>query len=238
MLLEVEDLHVHLGSLYIIQGISLEVREGVNIAVLGRNGSGKTTLLKTVMGMLKSSRGFIRFKGVDITEAPSYKRARMGIGYIPDTRRIFGNLTVKENLVLGATGVDKKLIEERIRRVTQVFPDLSRLMNRKARNLSGGQQQMLNIARAIMNPKRSLLLIDEPTEGLSPLYVKKISEAFEKLTREGITMIIVETKPMLVKRVAKRFVIISNGRIVEEGEVGELFDKPSLVKKYIGVEMG
>ncbi|MCE4613392.1 MAG: ABC transporter ATP-binding protein [Desulfurococcales archaeon] len=236
-LLELKDLHVHLGTLYIIQGVNFRVHEGENLAILGRNGAGKTTLLKSIMGILKPSKGSIKFRGRDITGARLHERARMGIGYVPDTRRIFGSLTVRENLLLGAAGIDKKIIPERLEFVLKIFPDLAKLMNHKARNLSGGQQQMLNIARIIVNPHRRLLLVDEPTEGLSPLYVKRISEAFEVLTREGVTIILVETKPLLVKRITKRYVILSHGKIVKEGDSGELFENPEIMRRYIGVEM-
>ncbi len=239
-MLEIQDLHVYLGPLYVIQGVSLRVERGEALFILGRNGSGKTTLLKTIVGFVALSRGRISYKGVDITSKPPYERARMGMRYIPDNRRLFTSLTVEENLLIGlsGSGYDGEKILERIEYIYSIFPDLKRLRRLKAGQLSGGQQQMLNIARSMASPDADLFLIDEPTEGLSPLYASKIASAIQDLVRGDRGVIIVETRPSTMRRVGGRYAIMSNGRIVSQGSIWDLEGSRDLIERYLGTAMG
>lgn len=233
--LEIEDLHVSIGPFQIIQGISFNLPVNESLALLGRNGAGKTTILKSIIGIIPPRKGSIRFLGKEIAGLPSYQIARMGVGYIPDTKRIFLNLTVEENLVLAMIKGKEINKEERLRMVYDIFPDLKRLRRLKGKALSGGQQQMLNIARGIVSSKNKLLLIDEPTEGLSPLFVKRIAEAFQRLKEQKISMILVGGKLGLVEQLAEGYVIISHGKIVHRGKTQDLRENKELVKRYLGV---
>jgi branched-chain amino acid transport system ATP-binding protein len=233
-ILEVENLHVFIGTFHVIQGISFNLPADENVALLGRNGAGKTTTLKSIIGMIPARKGSIRYMGRETVGLPSYQIARMGIGYIPDTRRIFSNLTVEENLALAMINEEKSK-EERLEMVYELFPDLRRLKNQKGKTLSGGQQQMLNIGRGIVSSKNRLLLIDEPTEGLSPLFVKNVTDAFIRMKEQKISMLLVEGRLSLVKQVAERYVIMSQGKIVKTGKMDELLENRELVKEHLGV---
>ncbi|MEM1610929.1 MAG: ABC transporter ATP-binding protein [Sulfolobales archaeon] len=236
-MLRVRDLRVYIGSLYILQGIHIDLNKGEILFLIGRNGAGKTTLLKTIMGFIKPSSGTIELDGIDITGEPPYVRARLGIRYVPDTRRLFTSLSVEENLMtsLLGLGLSKEKAMDRIEYVYSLFPDLKRLRKLRASQLSGGQQQMLNLGRAIASPNIKILLVDEPIEGLSPLYASKISDVLSKLSEEGISMIIVETRPMLMKRMSGRYAIINGGRIVSEGSTEDLHRDQILINTYLNL---
>lgn len=236
-LLNVRNLEVYIGSLYILQGISMDLYKGETLFLIGRNGAGKTTLLKTMMGFVKPSSGVIMFDGIDVTRDPPYVRARLGIRYVPDNKRLFTSLTVEENLMasLLGSGVSREKAMDRIEYVYSLFPDLKRLRKLRASQLSGGQQQMLNLGRAIASPNVKIFLVDEPVEGLSPLYASKILEVLSKLSEEGISMIIVETRPMLMKKMSGRYVIINGGRIVSEGFTEDLHRDQTLVSTYLDI---
>jgi len=235
-ILEIENLHVYIGHFYIIQGISFNVPEDKCVALLGRNGAGKTTTLKSIIGIIPPSSGSIRFAGKQIAGLPSYQIARMGIGYIPDaSKRVFPNLTVEENLKV-ALIKGKEIDEEiRLKMVYDIFPDLKRLRKLKAKALSGGQQQMLNIGRGIVSSNNKLLLIDEPTEGLSPLFVRKIMEAFIRIKEQKIPMLLVDGNLDLIKEIADECIIMSDGKIVQSGKTEELLEDKELIKRYLGV---
>ncbi|MFX1369347.1 MAG: ABC transporter ATP-binding protein, partial [Promethearchaeota archaeon] len=190
-LLELRDVHVYIGSFYILQGISLEVPKGEVTLLLGRNGAGKTTTMKTILGLYPPKEGSIFFKGEELSKLPTHKIVSKGIGYVPDTRRIFGTLTVEQNLIVARRKGDNEGDEqERLDLIYDLFPDFKGFLKQKAVTLSGGQQQMLAVARALMN-SNDLLLIDEPTEGLSPLLAKNLIDALDRL-KEFVTILLVE----------------------------------------------
>lgn len=212
--------------------IDLSVPDGSLICVMGRNGMGKTTLLKCIMGLLKASSGSIMFGGTDLLKRPAEARARIGIGYVPQGREIFSHLTVEENLRVGL-GVRKNGRREIPQRIFDLFPVLKQMLKRKGGDLSGGQQQQLAIGRAlVLEPK--LLILDEPTEGIQPNIVHEIGDIVLKLNREeGLTVLLVEQKLPFARRVASEFCILSNGRMVATGGIGELTDK--LVRAHLTV---
>ena len=234
-LLKVTDLHVYIGPFYIVQGVSFSLEKGECLVIIGRNGAGKTTLLKGIIGLTGPVYGSTVFDGVEINSLKTYERSRLGIGYVPDMKRIFPDLTVEENLILASLR-EGRVSKDRLEYVYSIFPDLKRLKNLKAGSLSGGQQQMLNIARALMQHNK-IILVDEPTEGLSPLYVNKISETLHFLLSEGISLLLAEGRPTLLKKLADKYAIMNNGKIVSQGTIDELFTKSELIKKHLGVEL-
>jgi len=240
ILLEIRSLAVNIGALYVIQGISLTIGDRELLFLLGRNGAGKTTLLKTIAGLIRPTSGSITYNGVDITNKPPYFRARLGIRYAPDNRRLFQSLTVEENLAVSlmSEGVSGDSMRDRIEYIYTIFPDLKRLRKLRASQLSGGQQQMLNIGRAIASPNLKVLLIDEPTEGLSPIYASKIAKVLGDLVSENksLSMVIVETKPSLMRKLGGRFVVINSGRIALEGSVDDILERPDLLSLYLGTK--
>jgi branched-chain amino acid transport system ATP-binding protein len=231
-LLNVEDIHTYIGPFYILQGVSFEAEKGKATVLLGRNGAGKTTILRSIMNMTPPKSGKITFKGEEITRWPTYKIARLGIAYIPSKRRIFGYLTVEENLKL-AFREREVPFEERLNFVLDVFPDLKDALKGKARNLSGGQQKMLLIARAMTN-RNELLLVDEPTEGLSPILVKRFTETFVKL-KEKVTLILVEQNFKLAREVGDECYILDMGRIVHHGSMDDVAENKELLRRHLGV---
>ncbi len=236
-LLEIQNAHVYIGSFYILQGISLVVPKGEVTLLLGRNGSGKTTTMKAILGIYPPREGNILFKGEEISDLPTYKIVNKGIGYVPDTRRIFGNLTVEQNLIVSRRkGSLKEDVQDRLNLIFELFPDMSRFFKQKGRTLSGGQQQMLAVARALMNDN-DLLLIDEPTEGLSPLLAKNLIAALDRL-KEFATILLVEQNFRTVSQLGDNFYIFDNGKIVHEGtNMKELMADKALVAQYLGVSI-
>ncbi len=236
-LLEIKDAHVYIGSFYILQGISMVVPKGEVTLLLGRNGAGKSTTMKAILGIHPPSEGQIVFKGEDISRLPTHNIVRKGIGYVPDTRRIFGSLTVEQNLVVSMRpkGLEEP-VNERLEFIFDLFPDMKRFYKQKAKSLSGGQQQMLAVARALMNDN-DLLLIDEPTEGLSPLLAKNLISALGRL-KEFATILLVEQNFRTVTELGDNYYIFDNGKIVHEGNnMGELVSDKELVAQYLGVSI-
>ena len=234
VILSVEDLHTFIGDFHILQGISFEALEGEITVLLGRNGAGKTTLMNTIMGFLPAREGRIIFKGKDITNLPTYERARLGIGYVPAARRIFRSLTVEENLRIAFRMKDVPF-EERLELVLDIFPDLKPALKRKAGHLSGGEQRMLLISRAIIN-KNELLLIDEPSEGLSPVLVRKLADVILRLKEEA-SILLVEQNFRLASRIGDTCYIIDRGRIVHKGPMREVAENKELIMRYLGVRI-
>ncbi len=236
-LLEIQDAHVYIGSFYILQGISLVVPKGEVTLLLGRNGSGKTTTMKAILGLYPPREGKIFFKDEEISKLSPHEIVRRGIGYVPDTRRIFGSLTVEQNLIVSVRkgGLGGKM-EERLEFIFDLFPDMKRAFKQRAGTLSGGQQQMLAVARALMNDN-DLLLIDEPTEGLSPILAKNLIEALERL-KEFATILLVEQNFRTVSKLGDNYYIFDNGKIVHEGNnMRELVTDKRLVSQYLGVSI-
>ncbi|MBQ2161656.1 MAG: ABC transporter ATP-binding protein, partial [Firmicutes bacterium] len=212
-MLEIKDLYVSYGMMEVLHGISVNVEDKELVSIIGPNGAGKTTLIKTIMGLVKPKSGTILYNGEDITHLPAHKRAGMGIGYVPEGRRVFGKLTVDENLRMGAYELkDKAQIAKNIEMVYDIFPRLGERSRQLASTMSGGEQQMLAIARALMlNPK--MLLIDEVSMGLMPIMVNTCFEVIKKLNDEGITVLVVEQNANKALKIADRGYVLETGNI-------------------------
>ena len=237
MLLELADVHVRYGAIRALQGVSLHVGEGELVALIGSNGAGKSTTLRTISGLLRSNQGTITFDGVDITTASSDRIVARGISHCPEGRRVFGGLTVAENLRLGAVSrprSDAAAIAEDLATVLELFPVLAERLVQPAGTLSGGEQQMLAIARALMSRPR-LLLLDEPSLGLAPLMVERIFETIAELKRQGRTILLVEQNVHRAFEVADRAYVLETGRITLDGPADELRRDPKVEHSYLGV---
>jgi branched-chain amino acid transport system ATP-binding protein len=231
MMLAVNEIHTFYGLSHILFGVSFRVEPGEVICLLGRNGAGKTTTMKSVIGLTPPKRGSIRFRDEEITGMQPYLLARKGIAYVPDDRRIFADLTVRENLEI-ASRKGRGAVEWDIGRVYEIFPALKAIDSRKGGCLSGGEQKMLAIARALMgNPE--LLLLDEPTEGLAPVLVRALEEQVRRLKEVGLTVFLAEQNVRSALRLSDRGYIIDNGRIRYQGSVKELRENEEIRKKYL-----
>jgi branched-chain amino acid transport system ATP-binding protein len=226
-LLTVRDLHVRFGESHVLQGIDLDVPEGGVTALLGRNGAGKTTTIKAVLGLVGRS-GRIELGARDIASLPTHEIVRLGIGYVPEDREVFGELSVTENLRLAERDQEPDYAT-----VHELFPDLKARAAQRAGTLSGGQQQMVALARALLNRNR-LLLVDEPTKGLAPAVVSNVVAALERAAAET-TMLLVEQNVAVAKRLAKRAIVLDQGRIAFSGQIDELLEEPAMARKYLGV---
>ena len=232
-MLELVDVHTYYGESYVLQGTSLEVKEGSVVALLGRNGMGKTTTIRTIMGFTPLRRGVIRFRGKDISNLESYQIAQMGIGLVPQGRLIFPSLTVLENLTMAERGGEKDGAWD-LDRVYSVFPILKERATYMGTLLSGGEQQMLTIARALMtNPQ--LLLMDEPSEGLAPIIVQDIGRIIKELKESGFSILLVEQNLLMALSVADYGYIISKGVIVYQSTSHNLMGDEEVRAKYLGV---
>jgi len=233
-LLEVEGLHVRYGGVTAVEGIDVAVDPGEIQAVLGANGAGKTSTLRSVVGQVKQSAGTIRWDGADISSWPSFKVARAGLVMVPEGRRVFGPLDVHENLLLGAyTNRSKAQRDAVLEQVFVMFPVLHERRRQPAGLLSGGEQQMLAFGRAMMaQPK--VILLDEPSMGLSPIMVDLVMESIERIAGTGIGVLMVEQNAMAALRVARRAVVIERGRVVLTGSAGEVRKHPDVVKAFLG----
>lgn len=230
-MLEVNEIHTYYGRSHILQGVSLNLEKGEVICLLGRNGAGKTTTLRSIMGFTPPRRGNIKFEGVELTKKPPYEICRMGIGYVPQDRRIFPTLTVQDNLEVIERKVEGGWTVEKI---FSTFPTLENLKARKGRHLSGGEQQILAVARPLMtNPK--LLLLDEPSEGLAPLIVKLIEDLVKRIITTGISIILAEQNLRFAMAIAHRGYIIDKGRIHHQGTIEELKEDKEIIGKYLAV---
>jgi branched-chain amino acid transport system ATP-binding protein len=226
-LLDVRDLHVHLGESHVLQGIGFDVAEGGVTALLGRNGVGKTTTLRALMGLV-DRRGTIVLDGHDITSTPTHRIVQRGVGYVPEDRDVFAGLTVEENLRLAERDGDPQYDL-----VYDLFPELKERAAQPAGTLSGGQQQMVAIARALLNRNR-VLLVDEPTKGLAPLLVTRVADVLARVS-ELTTVLLVEQNLGVVERVARDAVVLDTGRVVHIGPAKELLDNKSMLHRMLGV---
>lgn len=229
-LLEVEDIHTFIGQFHILQGVSLTVPEGSITAVLGRNGAGKTTTLKSILGLTPPQSGQVLFAGDAIHGRHTYEIAALGIGYVPEHRAVFTQLTVRENLRIAERR--RGDLERKADFIFSLFPDLKRLYRLPGGHLSGGQQQMLSIARALV-PDNRLLLIDEPSEGLAPILIQELMEAIRRLSAT-VTVVLVEQNFQMASRLADQYVIIDDGRSVRSGPMQELLADEAVIRRYLG----
>jgi branched-chain amino acid transport system ATP-binding protein len=235
-MLSVRDVHTYYGKSHILHGVSIEVGRGEVVGLLGRNGVGKTTTLKTIMGLVAPSQGTVEFEGRSITGQPPHHVARYGIAWVPEERRIFRLLTVMENLRTGLdrSGVDESRRQALLEKAYTNFPVLRERRNQAGGTLSGGEQQMLAIARAMMlEPK--IILLDEPTEGLMPRMVSQISEIINVLHREGVAILLVEQNVPLTLEAADRVYFMEKGMVRHEGRAADLRRSPEVIHQYLGV---
>ena len=232
-MLELIDVHTYYGGSYVIQGISLEVKESSVVALLGRNGMGKTTTIRSIIGFTPPRRGVVRFKGKDIAKLPSYQIARMGIGLVPQGRQIFPSLSVEENLTVAAT-TRGKTEAWTLDTVYSRFPMLKERANLSGSRLSGGEQQMLCISRALMtNP--DLLLMDEPSEGLAPVIIQEVSQIIGQLKESGLSILLVEQNLSMTLAVADYVYIINKGIIINGSTPDELRNNEEIKAQYLGI---
>jgi branched-chain amino acid transport system ATP-binding protein len=233
-LIQATGLHTHYGASHILRGVDFTVDKGQTIGLMGRNGMGKSTLLKSLMGIVKPSGGKVQVKGRDMTGAATFEVARQGIAYVPEGRGIFGNLSVRENLVMSARAGTQGQREWTYERVLDTFPRLAERLNHGGQQLSGGEQQMLTIGRALMtNP--DLLILDEATEGLAPLIAREIWRICGLIRESGISSVIVDKNWKHVTQITDRNVILVKGEVVFEGSSAQLHAQPELLEQYLGV---
>lgn len=233
-MLEVRDLEVNYGSINAIKKISFDVNEGEVIALIGANGAGKTTTLHTITGLLKAKSGSVMFEGKELLKTPPHKIVEMGMAHVPEGRRIFQQLTVYKNLTLGAfTRKDKGAIDETLQMVYNKFPRLEERKKQVAGTLSGGEQQMLAMGRALMS-KPKIVLMDEPSMGLSPLFVSEVFKIIEEIRASGTTVLLVEQNAKKALEIADRAYVLETGRIVLSGDAKDLMNDDSVKKAYLG----
>lgn len=233
-MLKITDMEVYYGVIQAIKGISFEVNEGEVIALIGANGAGKTTILHTVTGLIQPIKGKIEFEGRDITKIPAHKIVSLGMAHVPEGRRVFAQLSVYENLKLGAyTRKDKAEIEETLKMVYTRFPRLEERKNQLAGTLSGGEQQMLAMGRALMSHPK-IILMDEPSMGLSPIFVNEIFNIIQEVSASGTTVLLVEQNAKKALSIADRAYVLETGNIVLEGNANELMNDDSIKKAYLG----
>lgn len=228
-LLEVRDLHVFLSESHILQGVSFAVPDGGVTALLGRNGAGKTTTLKAIVGLIPRS-GRVWLAGEDVSRLPAHAIVQRNVGYVPEDREVFGGLTVEENLRLA-----ERTIRPRYARVYEYFPELRERAAQRAGTLSGGQQQMLAIARALLNPNR-ILLVDEPTKGLAPMVVKRVTSILADVAQE-VTVLLVEQNLAAAKRLARHAIVLDQGMTVYAGSFADLLQDRERIHRHLGVAL-
>ncbi|MEG1292878.1 MAG: ABC transporter ATP-binding protein [Clostridium sp.] len=232
-MLEVKDLNVYYGVIQALKGISFEVDEGDVIALIGANGAGKTTTLHTITGLIPAKSGSIIFEGTDITKVPGYKLVSMGIAHVPEGRRVFAQLSVLQNLRMGAyTRKDKQELEDTIQKIYKRFPRLEERKSQLAGTLSGGEQQMLAMGRALMSHPR-LSVMDEPSMGLSPIYVNEIFDIIKEISADGTTVLLVEQNAKKALSIANKAYVLETGTIVLKGDAKELMNNDLVKKAYL-----
>ena len=233
-MLEIKDLYVSYGMMEVLHGVSVNVEDDELVSIIGPNGAGKTTLIKTIMGLVKPTSGSIIYNGQDITHLPAHKRASLGIGYVPEGRRVFGKLSVEDNLKMGAYELkDKAEIQKNMDMVYSIFPRLGERAKQLAATMSGGEQQMLAIGRALMlDPK--MLLIDEVSMGLMPIMVNTCFEVIKKLNDDGITVLVVEQNANKALKIADRGYVLETGNIVISDTAENMRSNDTVQKAYLG----
>ena len=232
-MLEVKGINVYYGLIHALHDVSFEVNEGEIVALIGANGAGKTTTLHTVSGLLQAKSGNVIFEGNDITKKPGHSIVKLGMGHVPEGRRVFAGLTVAENLRMGAYTRPKSEIAGSLKEVYEWFPRLEERKNQAAGTLSGGEQQMLAMGRAMMSKPR-ILLMDEPSMGLSPLFVGEIFKIIEKVSAAGTTVLLVEQNAKKALSIADRAYVLETGRIIKEGIASDLLNDDAIKKAYLG----
>lgn len=230
--LMLKDVETYIDQFHILQGVSFEVKKGEVTVLLGRNGAGKTTTLRTIMGLNHASKGVVQFNGEDIHSLPTYQIAQKGIGYVPEDQGIFAQLTVEENMKVAMKN-DNEQAQQRLQYILDLFPDLKTFWKKPGGLLSGGQKQMLSIARAYIN-ENELLLIDEPSKGLAPIVVEKVMESILEM-KENTTIVLVEQNFMMASTIGDRFYIIDDGKTVQSGDMQVLRDNQEMRRKYLGI---
>ncbi|WP_332648931.1 ABC transporter ATP-binding protein [Lysinibacillus sp. 54212] len=231
-LLRLENVHTHIGQYHILQGINLQIIANEVNVLLGRNGAGKTTTLKTIMGLTPASKGTIHFHESNITKKKTFEIANMGIGYVPEDQGIFSDLTVEENLRVAMRKENDKTLQKQDY-VLELFPDLKKFWKKAGGKLSGGQKQMLAMARAFVNDSE-MLLIDEPSKGLAPIVVEKVMEAINEM-KKSTTIVLVEQNFLMASGIGDYYTIIDDGETVQSGEMKELIEDEQLKRKYLGI---
>ena len=233
-MLEVNDLQVYYGMIHAIKGVSFHVNEGEIIALIGANGAGKTTILHTITGLIEPKGGQVVFEGKDITKTPAHKIVELGMAHVPEGRRVFAQLSVYQNLKMGAyTRSDKNEIEESLEMVYKRFPRLEERKNQMAGTLSGGEQQMLAMGRALMSKPR-IILMDEPSMGLSPILVNEIFDIIQSVSASGTTVLLVEQNAKKALAIADRAYVLETGKISLDGNAKDLLNDDSIKKAYLG----
>ncbi|MEL7644260.1 MAG: ABC transporter ATP-binding protein [bacterium] len=234
-MLEVDNLNVYYGAIHALQGVSFNVEEGEIVTLIGANGAGKSTTLRTISGLLQPRTGSIKFKGKEISTIPAEQIVRLGISQVPEGRKIFAPLTVRENLMMGAyTRTDKNEIEQSMQLVFSSFPRLKERIDQLGGTLSGGEQQMLATGRGLMS-KPSLLLLDEPSMGLSPILVEEIFRIIQEINKQGTTILLVEQNALMALSISHRAYVLETGRIVLSGDAHEVAENPQVKSAYLGV---
>ena len=232
-ILKVEDINVYYGSIHAIKGVSFEVNEGEIVTLIGANGAGKSTTLNTISGLLHSKTGSITFMGENLGKIPCHKIVSKGLALVPEGRRVFLQMTVQENLEMGAFTQGGKTLDDDLERVYQQFPRLKERMKQVAGMLSGGEQQMLAMGRALMSHPK-LLMLDEPSMGLAPILVEQIFDIIRELHKAGTTILLVEQNAQAALSVADRGYVLETGKVVTTGTGHELLESPAIKKAYLG----
>jgi branched-chain amino acid transport system ATP-binding protein len=237
-LLELKDVHTHIGAYHILHGVNLRVPRGELTLLLGRNGAGKTTTLRTIMGLLQASQGSLNFNGHDITHMTTPDIASLNIAYVPENMGIFSDLTVEENMLLAARKAARpnQMDAARLSWIYAIFPAVEKFWHHPAGKLSGGQKQMLAVARAIVEP-RDLLIVDEPSKGLAPAIVQNMMAAFQKLKASGVTILLVEQNIHFAQQLGDSVAVMDNGRVIHSGSMAALSADPELQQSLLGLAL-
>ena len=233
LMLELKNVHTYYGRIHALQGVSIEVRKGEIVTLIGANGAGKTTILKTISGLLHAREGKVRFQGADITQRAAHDLVRLGIGHAPEGRRIFSRLTVSENLQMGAFTRTRSEAQEDMERMYSLFPRLRERSSQQGGSLSGGEQQMLAVARALMS-RPSVLLLDEPSLGLAPILIQEVFSIIQEINTRGTTILLVEQNALQALNIAQRGYVLQTGRVIKADTADKLAADPDVRRAYLG----